>query len=100
MDNLNIHFEKALIKRFGEDKGSAVWKHFNVFYTPKHGSWLNQAEIGLSMYSSQCLSDTRIPDIATLTKRTKAWTRYLNEKSPTVTWNFNTDNAREKFHYS
>ena len=99
LDNLNIHFEKSLINRFGEKKGAAVWSHFNVFYTPKHGSWLNQAEIGLSMYSAQCLADTRISDIKTLSKRTKAWTRYMNEKAPTVNWSFNSGDARKIFGY-
>ena len=99
IDNLNIHVEKSLIKRFGEEKGSAVWNHFNIFYTPKHGSWLNQAEIGLGMYSKQCLHNTRIPDLKTLKKKTESWTRYINEKGTTVEWKFNVEDAREKFKY-
>ena len=99
MDNLNTHFEKSLIDKFGKEKGKAVWNHFNVHYTPKHGSWLNQAEIGLGMYSRQCLDKTRVSDINTLKKKTNSWTNYINEKAPTVEWDFKVEDAREKFNY-
>ena len=55
MDNLNTHHEKSLIDLFGPRAGRAVWRRLTVHYTPKHGSWLNQAEIELSLVSRQCL---------------------------------------------
>ena len=97
LDNLNIHCEKSLIMRYGEEKGGQIWKRFRVFYTPKHGSWLNQAEIGIGMYSRQCLGSTRIGDLKSLKKKTQAWIRYINAKAPTVNWRFKTQDARKIF---
>lgn len=99
MDNLNIHREKSLITFYGEDKGTSLWKRFEVHYTPKHGSWLNQAEIAIGMYSRQCLGNTRIPDTEILRKKTKAWNRIANRKNICIRWKFNNSDAREKFHY-
>jgi hypothetical protein len=55
MDNLNTHREKSLIDSFGVERGHAVWSRFTVHYTPKHGSWLNPAELEASLWSRQCL---------------------------------------------
>jgi len=60
MDNLNIHCQKSLTDYFGEERGGAVWNHLPVHYTPKQGSWLNQAEIEISLFSRQCLGRRRI----------------------------------------
>ena len=54
MDNLNIHCRKSLIGYYGEQEGGYLWDRLKVHYTPKHGSWLNQAEIELSLCSQQC----------------------------------------------
>ena len=54
MDNLSSHTCKAVVQRFGAKEGEWLWKRFTVHYTPKHGSWLNQAEIAISLYSRQC----------------------------------------------
>lgn len=99
MDNLNTHKEKSLIEHFGETEGSRIWKRFDVHYTPKHGSWLNQAEIAINIYSRQCLGSSRIPDIELLRKRTTAWTRIINSKNVKITWSFRKSDAREKFKY-
>ena len=99
MDNLNTHKEKALTDFYGEDKGREIWSRFEVHYTPKHGSWLNQAEIAINMYSRQSLGKTRIPDLDSLRKRTKAWVKYINEKKVTINWKFTREDAREKFDY-
>jgi hypothetical protein len=61
LDNLNIHRRESLTQTFGEDIGGAIWDRFHVHYTPKHGSWLNQAEIEISLFSRQCLARRRIP---------------------------------------
>lgn len=99
MDNLNIHNERSLIKFYGEEEGKALWERFEVHYTPKHASWLNQAEIAIGMYSRQCLGNTRIADIEALRKKTKAWNRIANRKNVCINWKFNRSDAREKFEY-
>ena len=76
-----------------------MWKRFEVHYTPKHGSWLNQAEIGMNIYGRQCLGKSRIPDLETLRKRTKAWTAIVNRRVVTINWHFTRKTAREKFDY-
>lgn len=99
MDNLNTHREKSLIDYYGEEKGAALWSRFDVHYTPKHGSWLNQAEIAINMFSRQCLGRSRIPDIDLLRKRCKAWVRYINSKAVKINWRFTRKDARSKFDY-
>jgi transposase len=61
LDNLNIHCRKSLVGCYGEECGECPWKRFSVHYTPKHGSWLNQAEIEISLFSRQCLGRRRFP---------------------------------------
>jgi len=97
MDNLNTHRKKSLIDTFGEKQGSAIWNRFEVHYTPKHGSWLNQAEIAINMYARQCLGKSRIPNIELLRKKTKAWIRSINDKSVQINWSFTKRKARVKF---
>ncbi len=63
MDNLNIHCRKSLTDHLGEREGNYLWNRLKVHHTPKHGSWLNQAEIELSLISRQCLGTRRIPDL-------------------------------------
>ena len=71
MDNLSTHTRKALVDRFGEEVGGWLWDRFTVHYTPKHGSWLNQAEIEIGIFSRQCLGRRRIGDIATCVAKPK-----------------------------
>ena len=78
MDNLSSHTRKAVVERFGEKAGGWLWDRFTVHYTPKHGSWLNQAEIAISLFSRQCLGRRRIADRASLRKETQAWSRRMN----------------------
>ena len=66
LDNLNIHCRKSLTDAFGMEMGSEVWDRFTIHYTPTHGSWLNQAEIEIGLFSRQCLGKRRIPDLKTL----------------------------------
>jgi len=100
MDNLNTHKIKSLIDRYGEKEGRRIWGRFEVHYTPKHGSWLNQAEIAINMYARQCLGRSRIPDMELLRKRTNMWLQYINRKRVTIKWKFTKDKAREKFNYA
>jgi transposase len=99
MDNLNIHSKKSLTDFYGEDEGTELWNRFEVHYTPKHGSWLNQAEIAINIYARQSLGNTRIPDLDSLRKRTTAWNKIANQKKVKINWTFNREKAREKFGY-
>ena len=78
MDNLSSHNRKALVDRFGEKIGGLLWERFTVHYTPKHGSWLNQAEIEISLFSRQCLGKPLIGDVVALRRQTKAWNQRVN----------------------
>jgi DDE superfamily endonuclease len=98
MENLSTHTSKALVKRFGEEDGGWLWERFTVHDTPKHGSWLNRAEIGL--FSRQCLGKRRIGNIATLRRQAKAWNRRVNRDQITSNWKFTRKLARLKFNYS
>lgn len=99
VDNLNIHRRKSLTDLLGEQTGDEVWGCFTVHYTPTHGSWLNQAEIEIGMFSRQCLGRRRIPDLATLQRETRAWNRRVNRARVKINWTFDRRAARRKFHY-
>lgn len=99
MDNLNTHAKKSLTGFYGEERGGKIWDRFEVHYTPKHGSWLNQAEIAIGMYSRQCLGSSRTDTIELLAKKTKAWNRIANRKCLTINWRFTKRDARDKFDY-
>ncbi len=99
MDNLNTHSRKSLVDHFGEQKGAYLWDRFTVHYTPKHGSWLNQAEIELSLVARQCLGRRRISALAILRSEVAAWNRQANQKRVRINWRFTRRKAREKFRY-
>ncbi|HSR52126.1 MAG TPA: IS630 family transposase [Acidobacteriota bacterium] len=99
VDNLNIHCRKSLISRFGEQAGGRLWDRFTLHYTPKHGSWLNQAEIEIGLFARQCLGSRRFEDLPTLRRETKAWNRRINRKRTTIQWSFTRLDARSAFHY-
>ena len=100
MDNLSSHTGKAVAQRFGAKEGEWLWKRFTVHYTPKHGSWLNQAEIAISLYSRQCLGRRRIGDRASLRRETRAWNRRANRDQVMIQWNFTRKKARRTFNYT
>ena len=99
MDNLNIHRRKSLTDLFGQEFGGEIWDRFTVHYTPLHGSWLNQAEIEIGMFSRQCLGVRRIPDLKTLRREARAWNRRTNRAETKIHWNFDRKTARRKFSY-
>lgn len=78
MDNLNIHCRKSLTDFYGAEVGAQNWDCFTVHHTPAHGSWLNQAEIEIGIFSPQCLGRRRIPDVKTLRRESRAWNRRMN----------------------
>src|SRR5712691_5079891 len=100
MDKLSSHRRTALVNRFGENIGGLLWDRFTVHYTPKHGSWLNQAEIEISLFSRQCLGKRRIGDLATLIGQARAWNRRTNQDHVTIQWKFDRKAARRTFGYS
>jgi hypothetical protein len=93
MDNLNTHTPAALYEAFAAPEAKRIADRLEIHYTPKHGSWLNIAEIELSVLARQCL-DRRIPDRATLTGEVAAWEQERNAAQLTVHWQFTTDDAR------
>lgn len=100
MDNLSTHKEKHLIEYYGEDEGKKLWNKFEVHYTPKHGSWLNQAEIAIGMYSRQCLGDGRVGTIENLKFQTHAWNKRINKKKTKINWRFTKSKARKSLGYT
>jgi hypothetical protein len=94
-DNLNTHTPAALYTAFPPAEAKRIWDRLELHYTPKHGSWLNMAEIELSVLSRQCL-DRRIPDQATLRQETAAWADRRNAAGATIDWQFTTADARVK----
>ena len=99
MDNLSTHTRTALVERFGENIGGLLWDRFTVHYTPKHGSWLNQAEIEISLFARQCLGKRRIPSLQQLQQEAQAWNQNMNRNSVTINWQFTRRKARRKFGY-
>jgi transposase len=99
MDNLSSHRRKALVDRYGERIGGLLWDRFTVHYTPKHGSWLNQAEIEISLFSRQCLGLRRIPSLRDLNREAQAWNRRMNRGRVVINWKFTRKKARLKFSY-
>ena len=99
MDNLNTHGEKSLVNHLGRQVGKALWRRLTVHPTPKHGSWLNQAEIELSLYTRQCLGTRRIGELPHLRRETRAWNSRANRMKTRIRWQFTRRDARLKFGY-
>jgi hypothetical protein len=97
LDNLNTHVAAALYETFPAAEAHRLWQKLEVHYTPKHGSWLNMAEIELSILARQCLK-RRIPNLPTLRHATAACNADRNTRSSTIHWRFTTPDARIKLH--
>ena len=96
MDNLNTHTIASLYEAFEPQKAFSLASRLEIHYTPKHGSWLNIAEIELSALARQCLGIRRISDIDSLRKELLSWYTSRNLKQRGVDWQFTVDNARVK----
>jgi transposase len=94
-DNLSTHTPAALYSAFAPEEAKRIWDRLEFHYTPKYGSWLNMAEIELSVLARQCLK-RRIPDQPSLRREVAAWERDRNRKQATVQWRFTTVDARIK----
>lgn len=99
LDNLNTHNEKSRVDYYGLREGRKLWKSFTVHYTPKHGSWLNQAEIEIGLFSRPCLGKDRIATLNDLKNRARAWNRHVNKKRLKIHWTFTPTKARNLFGY-
>jgi len=95
MDNLNTHNAASLYEAFPPEEARRLAHRLEIHYTPKHGSWLNIAEIELSALNTQCLS-RRISSIELMRTEVTAWERDRNNRAPTIDWRFTTEGARIK----
>jgi len=96
MDNLNTHTTSSLYEAFPPDEAFRLAKRLEIHYTPKHGSWLNIAEVELAAMAAQCLGQRRIPDLPALNSELAAWHSQRNLKQKGVDWHFTTADARIK----
>ena len=96
MDNLNTHSIASLYQTFPPEEAFHLANRLEVHYTPKHGSWLNIAEIELSALARQCIGKNRIPDLATLRNMLQPWYNDRNKKQRGVIWHFTAEDARIK----
>ena len=97
MDNLASHSAAALYETFEPVEAKRIWDRLEFIYTPKHGSWLNMAEIELNVLTKQCLN-RRIEDLRTIKTEVKAWQNHRNNKDAKIKWQFTTTDARVKLH--
>jgi hypothetical protein len=95
LDNLNTHTLGALYEAFDPHEARRLARKLEFHFTPKHGSWLNMAEIELSILARQCLH-RRLPDLSTLQREAIAWQQVRNDQFAKVTWSFSVDPARTK----
>jgi len=95
MDNLSTHTPSALYETFPPEEAKRIWDRFEFIYTPKHGSWLNMAEIELHVLMNQCLN-RRIGTMKEIEKEVIAWQQDRNNKEAAIKWQFTNDKARVK----
>ena len=95
MDNLNTHTIASLYETFEPKEARRLVERLDIHYTPKHGSWLNMAEIELNVLTGQCLN-RRIDDIDVVRREVRAWQEHRNNKNAKVNWQFTTEDARIK----
>lgn len=97
MDNLNTHNEKSLIETFGETEGRRLWARFTPHYTPKHASWLNQAEIAIQVMTRCALGKQRIASIQTLREQVTGFWAQRRRERWTISWGFTRADADKWF---
>ena len=95
MDNLNTHTPGSLYEAFQPAQAKQLWDRFDFVFTPKHGSWLNMAEIELNVLTGQCLN-RRIDNIEDVRREATAWQEYRNKHKSIVNWQFTAGDARIK----
>jgi hypothetical protein len=95
LDQLNTHKPASLYDTFAPEEARHIRRKLEFHYTPKHGSWLNMAEIELSILQRQCL-DRRLPHVVTLIDRLVAYEQRRNDERATIDWRFTSQEARVK----
>jgi len=95
MDNLGTHKPGALYEAYPPEKAKQLWDRFDFVYTPKHGSWLNMAEIELNVLMGQCLR-RRLDSVEKIKKEATAWQSARNNKNAKINWQFTAEDARIK----
>ena len=95
MDNFKTHCPSAFYEAFRPEEAKRIWDRFEFIFTPKHGSWLNMAEIELNVLNKQCLSG-HMPSIERMRGQVRAWQDQRNGKEATIDWQFSKENARIK----
>jgi len=100
LDNLNTHFEKSFYETFSKKEAKRILKRIEFYYTPKHASWLNMAEIEINILETECL-DRKIASIEMLTEEVKAWELQKNKERKKIYWSFTKKKADKKLskHY-
>lgn len=99
VDNLSSHTKKACVDAFGVRAGGSLWARFKVHYTPKHGSWLNAAEMEASLVGRQCLGKRRIPTFRRLKHEVRRWRAVATREGMPIRWKFRVKDARRVFGY-
>jgi transposase len=95
MDNLNTHKPSSLYEKYSPKEAKNIWDRFEFVFTPKHGSWLNMAEIELNVLNGQCLN-RRIDNVETVISEVEAWQNHRNNKNAKINWRFTTKDSRIK----
>jgi hypothetical protein len=95
MDNLNTHKASSLYEAFPPEEAKRIWDRFEFVYTPKHGSWLNMAEIELNVLNGQCLN-RRIDNFEEVQREVNAWETHRNNMNAEINWRFESKDARIK----
>lgn len=95
MDNLNTHNASSFYEAFGPQEAKRIWDRFEFIYTPKHGSWLNMAEIELHALNTQCLN-RHFANKQTVIEEVQAWQKHRNSKEHKINWQFTTKDSRVK----
>ena len=98
MDNLSTHSCRSLVRHLGPQSGEKLWSRFTIHHTPKHASWLNQAEIEISVFARQCLGSRRFASLPVLRAESNAWNRTVNRQRLKINWTFSRLDAADVFH--
>jgi hypothetical protein len=99
LDNLSTHARSSLVRHLGPDQADPLWDRFTIHYTPKHASWLNQAEIEISIFARQCLGSRRLASLQVLRAESTAWNRTVNRRRLKINWSFSRLDAANVFHH-
>lgn len=99
VDNLSTHSERCVKAALGDERGGALWRRFRIHFTPKHGSWLNAAEMEVSLVSRECLGARHIGDLETLKREVRAWSQRADQQRRSIKWKFRVSDARRTFRY-